>query len=256
MDNKKISLLTLCDLSKAYDSVSHSILLIKCAKLNIDPHWFNSYLENKTQSVKLKTKISTKINVAYGVPQGSILGPILFNIYVNDMDEHINTCRLVQYADDTQFIHKGSLENLANIINEAEMTLANAKEYFLRNDLMVNPKKTQCIFIDSRQLLSYIPENVVIQIGDTSIRPSTYVKNLGLYMDPYMTFDTHISELSKKVIGMLIYISRVGINFDETTRKIIVQSLVLSLINYCIQIWSTTNNSFIQKSAEIAKFCS
>ena len=136
------------------------------------------------------------------------------------------------------------------------MTLANAKEYFLRNDLMVNPKKTQCIFIDSRQLLSYIPENVVIQIGDTSIRPSTYVKNLGLYMDPYMTFDTHISELSKKVIGMLIYISRVGINFDESTRKMIVQSLVLSLINYCIQIWSTTNNSFIQKSAEIAKFCS
>ena len=74
MDNKKISLLTLCDLSKAYDSVCYSILLIKCAKLNIDPHWFNSYLENKTQSVKLKTKISTKINVAYGVPQGTHLG--------------------------------------------------------------------------------------------------------------------------------------------------------------------------------------
>ncbi len=114
MDNKKISLLMLCDLSKAFDSVSRSILLRKCVKLDIDLHWFNNYLVNRTQSVKLKSPTSSKISVTHGVPQGSILGPILLNIYVNDMADYITTRTLVQHADDTQFIHSGSLENLAN----------------------------------------------------------------------------------------------------------------------------------------------
>ncbi len=96
---------------------------------------------------------------------------------MNDVVEYITICTLVQYADDTQFIDSGSLENLANIINEAEVAIAN--KYFLRNSLMVNPNKIQCIFTGSRQLLSHIPENVVIQVGGTNIRPSTNVKNLG-----------------------------------------------------------------------------
>ncbi len=73
-----------------------------------------------------------------------------------------------------------------------------ANEYFLRNGLMVTPNKTQCTFIGSKQLLSQIPEDVVLQLGGTSIRSSTNVKNLGLYMDRYLIFDTNFSELSKK----------------------------------------------------------
>ena len=78
MDSKKITLLTLCDLSKAFDSVSHEILLKKCSALKIDSFWFKSYIENRVQSVRLNTTISEKLDIAYGVPQGSILGPVLF----------------------------------------------------------------------------------------------------------------------------------------------------------------------------------
>ena len=105
MDKKKISLLTLCDLSKAFDSVCHSVLLKKCTKLNVDPYWFDSYLRDRTQAVKLNSFVSKKANVDFGAPQGSILGPILFNIYVNDMAEFITESTQVQYADDTQFLH-------------------------------------------------------------------------------------------------------------------------------------------------------
>ena len=88
--------MTLCDLSKAFESVSHVILLNKCTKLNIDQFWFENYLSNRTQSVRLNGTLSKKLNVSYGVPQGSILGPILFPIYVNDLAEKINVCSLMQ----------------------------------------------------------------------------------------------------------------------------------------------------------------
>ncbi len=75
---------------------------------------------------------------------------------------------------------------------------------------MVNATKTQCIFIGSRQLCSRIPEDVVAKFDGTNISPSTYVKNLSLYMDRYMSFEAHVSEIIKKIMGMLIYINRIS----------------------------------------------
>ncbi len=129
MDNTMISLLTLCDLSKAFDSVSHSILLKKCAILNIDSFWLNSYLKNRTQSVKLNKTLSSKVSVQFGVPQGSIFAPILFNIYVNYMKDYISDCALIRYADDTQLLHQGHLEKLDGIIYQNEDTLKKIKTF-------------------------------------------------------------------------------------------------------------------------------
>ncbi len=112
MDNK-ISLLTLCDLSKAFDSVSHRLVLRKCRELGADSFWFDSYLSTRSQSVKLDNIVSNNELVKYGVPQGSwILGPILFTVYVNDLHFYLQDCLVVQYADDTQFLHAECLNDL------------------------------------------------------------------------------------------------------------------------------------------------
>ncbi len=87
MDNQIFSLLSFSDLPKSFDSVNHSILLNKCAKLDVYSFWLNSYLVNRTQSVQLNNTITRKANVPFRVHQGTIMGPIFFSVYVNDISD-------------------------------------------------------------------------------------------------------------------------------------------------------------------------
>ena len=254
MDNRKVSLLTLCDLSKAFDSVNHHLLLRKCANLGISSFWFESYLSNRTQSVQLNLVTSDKEQVDFGVPQGSNSGPVLFTIYVNDLRDNLGHGTVIQYADDTQFLHSDCLNNLQRLISKTEASLQEAQLYFLRNGLVLNPDKTKCIFIGTQQLISQIPIDITIRLNETTIIPSINVKNLGLYMDRHMLFDHHINEMHKKVMGTLIYISRISSQMDKSSRIIAVQSLALTIINYCIMIWGTTNKSLKTKVQKLQNF--
>lgn len=255
MDNKKISLLTLCDLSKAFDSVNHKTLLYKFSLLNIDDFWFTNYLNDRSMSVRLENSISKKKSIGYGVPQGSILGPILFGIYVNDLYSHVN-CFLVQYADDTQFLHANTIDKLDHLIKDTENTLVKCRRYFLKNGLMLNSSKTQCTFIGNRQLLSRIPPHTALNFNGHIIYPSNHVKNLGIYIDRYMLYDVHINELNKKVMGILMYISRISDKVDKQNRIIIIETLALSLIDYCIKVWGTTNDKHMSIVQKLQNFAS
>ena len=254
IDIQKVSLLLLLDLSKAFDSVCHETLLRKCNQLHIDEFWFSDYLSGRIQSVKIGTNISSPRSVKFGVPQGSILGPILFLIYINDMSDVLKEYFLVQYADDTQIIISGNISDIDDLINRAEIALSVAKNYFQSNGLNVNEKKTQAIFIGSRQFISRIPPNVRIFFGQTPIIPSQSIKNLGIHMDQYMLYDHHISSIVKKTYGVLLFLNRIQDKFDKKSRIIIVQSLALSIINYCSRIWGTTTREQLDRVQKVQNF--
>ncbi len=97
--------------------------------------------KKKKQSFRIGKHISNKLEVSYGVPQGSVLGPVLFLVYVNDLSQCISDCLVIQYADDTQFTHTGCIDRLRDLIQEEEETLSKAKHYFTSSGLLINTKK-------------------------------------------------------------------------------------------------------------------
>ena len=251
---KKISLLLLLDLSKAFDSVSHQILLKKCSKVNIDSFWFEDYLKNRIQSVQMGSVLSSAKEINFGVPQGSILGPLLFLIYVNDLPQYINDCLLVQYADDTQILITGDISDLETIKRKAELTLEIARRYFNFNGLLLNENKTQCIFFGTWQYINRIPENIRILFNNHELVPRKDVKNLGVHMDSCMTFSKHINELQNKLMGTLLFLNRITKRFNQECRIMVVQSLILSVLNYALKVWGSANRSNIQRVQKLQNF--
>lgn len=109
----------------------------------------------------------------------------LLIIYINDMPDIVNDCLFIQYADGTQLLHSDIVDNFRILINKTEITLSKAKNYFLKNGLLINSKMTQCMFIGTRLLLACIPSDVTRQFDGHNIKPCKQVKNLGMYMDYY-----------------------------------------------------------------------
>ena len=120
--------------------------------------------------------------------------------------------------------------------------------------LQVNEAKTQCIFIGSRQYIARIPKDSKIKFGSKFICPSSSVKNLGVHMDQYLSYDVHINEITKKITGTLFYLNRISDRFDLETRTMLVQSLVISNLNYCLRIWGMTTKTQIEKAQKLQNF--
>jgi len=121
----------------------------------------------------------------------------MFSIYVNDLSQCLSDYFVIQSADDTQLLLTGD-DNISELIAEAENVLSIVKLYFQRNGLLLNENKTHCIFIGSRHCISKLSEDISINFNGNQIVPKTVVKNLGVYFDNYMIFNSHIDEIYKK----------------------------------------------------------
>ena len=150
-DKGKIVGLASLDLSKAFDSVNHSHLLNKLANFGLDQNtvkWCKSYLEQRKQKTKFKKFTSIEHTVTSGVPQGSILGPILFICFTNDMANTFTNCKIISYADDTQLIVTGNHKQ--QVKSKLEELIKQAQKWYNENSLMNNASKTEIIIIGKK----------------------------------------------------------------------------------------------------------
>lgn len=257
LENKELPLGLFLDLSKAFDCVSSEILLKKLFRYGIRGnvwHWIKSYLEKREQYVEIKQGnikyASEKRVIQSGVPQGSILGPLLFIIYINDLSDVLLNSRhnILHYADDTTIIFKdSSLDNLKNELNEYLPLIEN---WLLSNKLFLNLNKTQCVAFTTVRNKLFLRE---IDYRDTTIKIKASTKCLGITLDSTLNWTEHIIALCSKLASVIYCFKVVYKLFNLKTMKLLYFANFQSLLQFGIPVWggaSDVGRVFkLQKSA-------
>ena len=194
IDQKKTTVMVLLDMSKAFNSITHKILLHKLQDMGASTSaidWFRSYLSNRTQVVRINAKISDPLQLASGVPQGSILGPMLFGIYVNDSPSSPRNCLTESYVDDTKLYMSFRPQDCGDTISAVNEDLVSIRNWCFDNGLLLNPDKTNLIIYGSRQATAKLPEFRLKLLGK-DLEPTETVKDLGVIFDKNLTFNEHV----------------------------------------------------------------
>ena len=246
LDNRTFSCGVFVDLEKAFDTVNHKILLAKLDHIGIRGianNWIKSYLTKRTQSVTSNGHTSDNLNITCGVPQGSILGPILFIIYINDMHNALQKCLVHHFADDTNllFSHKNP-KIIQKVMNKELKFLF---DWLCANRLSLNVGKTEFVLFHPPRLK--LENRIILKLNRTKIFASRKIKYLGLIIDDMLTWKAHVSELAKKLsrsVGMLYKIRE---NCPQSVLYSLYHSIFNSHLTYGLPVWGNADNIYLEK---------
>lgn len=249
IDKKLVTVMVLLDFSKAFDSIDHRLL---CHKLKHNFHLdhysvdlIQSYLSNRMQYVDFNNQLSDKIPVASGVPQGSILGPLLFSIFINDLPLSILNCKFHLYADDCQLYLSGLPTHISDIVNKVNNDIRRIVEWCGKNGLLLNAKKTQAIIFRTKR--SNMPHIPLILVENRTIEYTKVVKNLGLLMDCNLDWNAQINAVCSKIYSSLHSLVLLRYCTPQHIRVQLARSLIVPLFDYGDVLFSLTSKKNSKK---------
>ena len=237
-DVNKISILALLDLSAAFDTIDHNILIERLFKTFglsgkvLD--WFRSYLNGRTQSVVVHDSTSSKFRLSFGVPQGSVLGPILYSLYTKPLGTVIrkHNINFHMYADDTQLYKSVLPSDVKTLAVTMGQCIEDVKSWMIDNKLRLNSDKTEIILCNPKG--SHIPIEVDhIRTENDKLSFSDKAKNLGVYFDSKLSMEHHVNYLCKILSCELRRIGQLSAFLNECSLKTLISSFLLSRIDYC-----------------------
>lgn len=237
-DAKQYFIGVMLDFSKAFDTVQHDILLAKLEKIGIRGSvldWFKSYLTDRQQYVDIDGVPSGLLPVNTGVPQGSILGPLLFNLYINDMHRCSSNLSFIHFADDTTIFVRG--DNLVAVTDSLNSELNSVDEWLKMNKLSLNISKSSFMIFSNLDTSS----SAVIKIRGTDLIRVSRAKFLGMSLDDKLNFRDHIDSVCNKVSKSCGVIRRLSFFVPCHVLKLLYSSFVLPYLTYCIEVWGSSN---------------
>jgi len=238
IDNRKGVILVLLDLSAAFDTIDHGVLLrLMESRLGITGtvlNWFQSYLTNRTQKVSVGKSLSSLYHLLCGVPQGSVLGPILFTIYILPMGDiarrHGITFHI--YADDTQIYCSFDLSDSDNTKSRIENCIADIRLWMISQKLKLNDDKTEIIILSAPSHTTQVNCGNIV-IGDSCVVPAASARNLGVIFDHHLTMESHIKMVSKNAYYHLRNIASIRNTLCVDSAKALVHAFISSRLDYC-----------------------
>jgi len=237
VDTGDIGVLVLLDLSAAFDTVDHSILLERlatsCGLANSVLDWFTSYLSGRTQHVAYNDSSSEPKVVTCGVPQGSVLGPMLFTLYIADFPSVIARHGLNAhlYADDSQAYGHCKVADIGLLQERVSVCLDEVSQWMTSNRLQLNADKTEIMWISSSRKQHLIP-SIPFRIGECYVMPVKSVRDLGIHWDSDTLMRTHIDRTLSSCFGTLRTLRTITDSIPNGVLRTLVSSLVLSRVDY------------------------
>ena len=245
IDNGKFGCGIFIDLKKAFDTVNHEILLKKLEHYGIRGtmlKWFESYLGERKQFVFFNGESSDHMNIHCGVPQGSVLGPLLFLIYINDLPNVSEKLFIYLFADDTNLYYESEdLQVLESVLNRE---LKQLSQWLKVNRLALNITKSNFVIFHSHKRI--VHHNVTLLLDKKSILEKGHIKYLGVFIDQHLNWKAHISNISKKIsrnIGILYRLRRF---VDLSMMKNLYYSIIYSHLVYGIEVWGSACQTALQ----------
>ena len=236
LDESKVAGAILTDLSKAFDCISHELLIAKLEAYGFEKSSLKlifDYLKNRPQRTKINGSYSSWREILSGVPQGSILGPLLFNIFINDIFFFLEKTKIANYADDnTTYTVEKDIMTLLKSLESDTFTVVN---WFRFNEMKSNQGKCHLMVADINH--KHYDSKSFVYLEDAFLENEDTVKLLGIMIDKQLKFDKHINGILKKANDKLNALLRVSKFMSQTKLRILLKTFIESQFNYCPLVW-------------------
>ena len=249
LEKKEIIGVILCDLSKAFDTLPHDLLIAK-----LDAYGFGNealkliydYLNGRKQRCKVGSAYSSWLDVISGVPQGSVLGPLLFNIFLNDFFFFLNESNVCNFADDNSIYASGKSQE--EVFSKLEKEMKTAMTWFLKNSMAANPKKFQFMILGTKTLTKKC-----LNINGRKCISTNLVTLLGIKIDWKLNFNKHVNFLCEKASSRAKALHRLRTVLSLKQKVVLYNSFIMSNFNYCPVIWMHCGKTSNEKVNKIQK---
>ena len=246
IEKKKDIMGLFIDLQKAFDTIDHNILIKKLYHYGIRGvplKWFESYLTNRQQFVVLNDITSEYKSITCGVPQRSVLGPLLFLLYINNIVNSSELFYFILFADDTNMLY--SDENVDSLISVVNLELIKLSCWFKANKMSLNLKKTNFVMFSSKSVDISKISRIGIMIDNYIIEQVSSVKFLGIHIDEKLNWKSHIAVVVTSISKIIGILGRVRYKLPQEALITLYNAMILPHLNYCCIVGATLTNPIL-----------